>query len=88
MVCSAVKRSTAAVLSPLTNHGANEIFSSTLTTTVVPLSAATALDTGAIYTSPYSAALGVQNARPLLLGQPLPQGVAALVLALPVFEQR
>ena len=88
MVCSAVKRSTAAVLSPLTNHGANEIFSSTLTTTVVPLSAATALDSSANYSSPYSAALAVQHARPLLLGQPLPQGVAALVLALPVFEQR
>ena len=53
----------------------------------VPLSAA-ALDSSANYSSPYSAALAVQHARPLLLGQPLPQGVAALVLALPVFEQR
>ena len=49
----------------------------------MPLSAATALDSSANYSSPYSIALGVQHARPLLPGQPLPQGVAALGLALP-----
>ena len=55
---------------------------------MAPLSAATTLGASATYTAPFAGALGVQNARPLLLGQPLPQGVAALVLALPVFEQR
>jgi len=53
---SAVKRSTAAVLSPLTIHNANETFSSSSTTTDVPLSAATALDSrigsSANYSSP------------------------------------
>ena len=88
MMCSAVKRSTAAVVSPLTIHNANETFFSSSTTTDVPLSAATALDSSANYSSPFSAALAVQHARPLLPGQPLPQGVAALVLALPVLQQR
>ena len=88
VVCSAVKRSMAAVLSPLSNLGAYEISSSSLTSAIVPLSAASALVSSAISSSPFSFALAVLHARPLLPGQPLPQGVAALGLALPILQQR
>ena len=88
VVCSAVKRSMAAVLSPLSNLGAYEIPSSSLTSAIVPLSAASALVSSAISSSPFSFALAVLHARPLLPGQPLPQGVAALGLALPILQQR
>ena len=40
-----------------------------------------------LYIPPYSAAYGVQNARPLPSGQPLPQGVKAFGLALPAQQQ-
>ena len=77
---SAVKGSTPEVLTPLTQHGANEIFN--LGANVL-LSAATTLDASAAYTPPFAAALGVQNAVPLLPGQPLPQNVAVFGLAMP-----
>ena len=53
----------------LTGHGASALPSA------LPLSASN-------YTSPYTSE-GVQRARPLLPGQPLPTGVAAVAMAVP-----
>jgi hypothetical protein len=54
----------------------------------VPLSAAAVRDASA-YSAPFSAAVyGVQNARLLLPGQPLPQNLAAFGLAVPAAQQQ
>ena len=54
---------------------------------MAPLSAATTLGASATYTAPFAGALGVQNARPLLWGQPPPLGVAAFGQAIPMPQQ-
>ena len=79
-----VKQSTATVLEPLSLYGPNQRAILQVSPAVAPLGAKDALAASApySYTPPYSVALGVQNARPLPPG-PLPQGVAAVVMALP-----
>ena len=70
---------------PLSQSGLNETYLH------LPLTAsgtgatqsALALSDSGTYTSPYSSG-GVQRARPLLPGQPLPIGVAAVCMAVPV----
>ena len=78
-----VKQSTATVLEPLSLYGPNQRAILQVSPAVAPLGARDALAASAPYTPPYSAAfVGLQNARPLPPG-PLPQGVAAVVMALP-----
>ena len=79
---SVVKQSTA--LTPLTQPGASASYSMSAASEIAPLSALAAPAASAAAFSPPCAAYGVtQTARPLLPGQPLPQGVAAFGLALP-----
>jgi hypothetical protein len=83
-LCLAANHSMGKVLTPLTLPNTNEsICSSSLPqcAAVVPHSAVVAPAAFA-YSAPY-AACGVPNARPLLPGQPLPQGLAAFALAVP-----
>ena len=79
----AVKQSKA--LTPLTQPAANGSYSTWASPESAPVSAAAApAASAAAFTPPSTAAYGVpQTARPLLPGQPLPQGVAAFGLALP-----
>ena len=51
------------------------------------LGAAAALAANAPFSSPYAASFGVQNAQPLLWGQPPSLGVAAFAQALPIQQQ-
>ena len=86
-----VSRSTDNALTPLTLPGTNgsiNIHPSLGEDASVPLSASL-VGTTASYSAPFAAfACMVQNARPLLPGQPLPEGVAAFALATPVPLQK
>ena len=72
-------------LTPLTLLGANANYSSMAEPSSTPLSAAAASTaSAAVDPTALAAACGVpQTARPLLPGQPLPQGLVAFGLALP-----
>ena len=81
-----VSRTTVNALTPLTLHGnvtMNE-HPSLAKDASVPLSASV-MSTTAAYSAPFAAVCSVQ---PLLLGQPLPQGVVAVALALPAPQHK
>ena len=85
MLCSAVRRSTNAALTPLTlcSNSTNSFSSFG-----GEGASATVLSPADSYGASCMAAYGhVQNARPLMPGQPLPQGVAAFCLATPMPHQ-
>ena len=70
--------------STLTLSGLNETYSHLPQTTDSASAQSSALlPSASLYTSPYTSD-GVQRARPLPPGQPLPMGVAAVALAMPV----
>ena len=84
-----MSRTTVNALTPLTLHGnvtMNEHHSLAKDASV-PLSASV-VSTAAAYSAPFAAVCSVQNVRPLLLGQPLPQGVVAVALALPAPQHK
>ena len=73
-----------AAFTPLTLSGLNETYSH-LPQTADGASAQSSalLPSASLYTSPFTSD-GVQRARPLPPGQPLPMGVAAVALAVPI----
>ena len=81
-----VKQSPADVLEPLSQSGTNQRDVFQVSPALAPLGAGVALAASPQYLPPYSAAFGVQNARPLPPG-PVPQGVAAFGLAMPSQQQ-
>ena len=81
-----VKQSTANVLEPLSQFGTNHRAILQVSPALAPLGARGVLAASAPYMLPYSSALCVQIARQLPPG-PLPQGVAALGLAVPSQQQ-